>query len=686
MFNKNDPLIDSVTKIMKENQVRRNVTEAFNAELGIADKKALPHEHHAEYDKYLEEAIQEALKGNQHKIDANKNNKIDSHDFKLLRSKKEKKPEEHGVEAEREMASKGQKMYEEENLDEASYSSKKARAGEDIGKPGKMFSKIASSAAKRYGSEERGKKVAGAILAKMRSMKEQAGDTHDIQFADKPGQTFKAMGKNKDDLSTFNKDMASQPSSIQFPKEPGKTYYRDNQTGDYSAQRDTRAAKEPTDTSASSAGPKSIQFPGSATTYTRNTSGEYEAPKAAAKSSTPSSEKPKYQSSIYPDDARKAPDEVEKPRSSGATYNPQVKRTNTSIKKALSEPLKGSTSNTNRDRLNERKMTDAEMAKREEIVKSMKKGMAGFKERYGERAKDVMYATATKQAMKEATDIDSIMEEIAHNLNEKAYKMLEAPFHEAAAWFNSLSEEQFAMLDEQSFMDVLKSVATGGGQNPSSTAPKPTTSLSLGGASKQASAPPVGAGPGSRAEPRPYTGIGAMGGQGTAAAEKAKGTASIATGGAPSQASAMRDKAPTTSAPVNRADERPTPTPAPSAPRTSERVASQQANVPDSRNLRTAVKPAAGEGATGKALAAAGVSRADRLNPAFLKSQGITAKPGSAEANMALRAKMQSQRTAVANAENPKSATNAPTSSAMRPGQNVSGMRRGPTLGGGVRE
>ncbi len=29
---------------------------------------------------------------------------------------------------------------------------------------------------------------------------------------------------------------------------------------------------------------------------------------------------------------------------------------------------------------------------------TMKKGMKGFKERYGERAKEVMYATATKQA------------------------------------------------------------------------------------------------------------------------------------------------------------------------------------------------------------------------------------------------------------------------------------------------
>jgi len=51
--------------------------------------------------------------------------------------------------------------------------------------------------------------------------------------------------------------------------------------------------------------------------------------------------------------------------------------------------------------IEEREMTEPEMKKREEIVKSMKKGMAGFKERYGERAKNVMYATATKQAMKD---------------------------------------------------------------------------------------------------------------------------------------------------------------------------------------------------------------------------------------------------------------------------------------------
>jgi hypothetical protein len=49
------------------------------------------------------------------------------------------------------------------------YSAKKAVAGKDIGKPGKMFSKIAASAGKRYGSKERGEKVAGAVLAKLRA-------------------------------------------------------------------------------------------------------------------------------------------------------------------------------------------------------------------------------------------------------------------------------------------------------------------------------------------------------------------------------------------------------------------------------------------------------------------------------------------------------------------------------------
>jgi hypothetical protein len=55
------------------------------------------------------------------------------------------------------------------------------------------------------------------------------------------------------------------------------------------------------------------------------------------------------------------------------------------------------------DQVQEREMTSGETAERERIVKGMKKGFSGFRQRYGDRAKSVMYATATKQAMKEET-------------------------------------------------------------------------------------------------------------------------------------------------------------------------------------------------------------------------------------------------------------------------------------------
>jgi hypothetical protein len=70
--------------------------------------------------------------------------------------------------AHKDMVSAARKHFEEVEIDEASYSAKAARAGKDIGKPGKQFAKIAKSAAERYGSKERGEKVAGAVLAKLR--------------------------------------------------------------------------------------------------------------------------------------------------------------------------------------------------------------------------------------------------------------------------------------------------------------------------------------------------------------------------------------------------------------------------------------------------------------------------------------------------------------------------------------
>lgn len=53
------------------------------------------------------------------------------------------------------------------------------------------------------------------------------------------------------------------------------------------------------------------------------------------------------------------------------------------------------------EQIDERELSTGEAKKKEEYVKGMKKGLSGFKERYGERAKSVMYATATKMAKKD---------------------------------------------------------------------------------------------------------------------------------------------------------------------------------------------------------------------------------------------------------------------------------------------
>ena len=75
---------------------------------------------------------------------------------------------------------KNRPKFEETEIEEASYSAKAAVAGKDIGKPGKQFSKIASAAAKKYGSAERGQKVAGAVLAKLRKEEKLASLISDI--------------------------------------------------------------------------------------------------------------------------------------------------------------------------------------------------------------------------------------------------------------------------------------------------------------------------------------------------------------------------------------------------------------------------------------------------------------------------------------------------------------------------
>lgn len=75
------------------------------------------------------------------------------------------------------------------------------------------------------------------------------------------------------------------------------------------------------------------------------------------------------------------------------------------------------------ENVSESEMTKAQMAKREEIVKSMKKKMDEFKDRYGDKAKDVMYATATKMAMKEEAEIsEAVIDDLRKIVKSKSIK------------------------------------------------------------------------------------------------------------------------------------------------------------------------------------------------------------------------------------------------------------------------
>jgi len=90
-------------------------------------------------------------------------------DAPQFKGKSQKKRQQMAIAAKLTAERGGKKLGEEvQEIEEAGYSAKAARAGKDLGKTGKNFAKIAKSAAERYGSKEAGGRVAGAILKKLR--------------------------------------------------------------------------------------------------------------------------------------------------------------------------------------------------------------------------------------------------------------------------------------------------------------------------------------------------------------------------------------------------------------------------------------------------------------------------------------------------------------------------------------
>lgn len=74
--------------------------------------------------------------------------------------------------------------------------------------------------------------------------------------------------------------------------------------------------------------------------------------------------------------------------------------------------------------ISEKTLSPSEKIKKEKFVKGMKKVKGDFEKRYGERGKDVMYATATKMAKKES--IEEAMDLLKNVLSEKILRESEA--------------------------------------------------------------------------------------------------------------------------------------------------------------------------------------------------------------------------------------------------------------------
>jgi hypothetical protein len=79
---------------------------------------------------------------------------------------------------------------------------KKAKAGGDIGKPGKNFKKVSDKAAKKYGSKEKGEKVAAAAMWK--NIKKE-----DVQLNELSKETLKSYADKKGDQMFKDKKPAS---------------------------------------------------------------------------------------------------------------------------------------------------------------------------------------------------------------------------------------------------------------------------------------------------------------------------------------------------------------------------------------------------------------------------------------------------------------------------------------------
>lgn len=368
--------------------------------------------------------LKEELKGNQHKIDANKNGKVDAHDFKLLRAKKT--------------------MKEEEQIDEA-------------------FPTVADGEKSLRAKE--GKTSMGTVsktktgLVHTRDYEDDSDDTPAKKGRPTGGGAGKSTKKKKlsemiaaykekgidslyeePDNETFTKELKDQKAKFDGKKKGGdvakpsvqavKVEQYEEDDGPLSEEQlDEISLKTATSAYVKRMGREDDKSPVKAVkTMDRiakkhGVRGVARAAKAADKEYGINDKTHNKRKDFVRDVMSNVKEDVEqideadiysiKNKKTGQIYHhskyPITKNTQKfkQIKSAGGDHehatiyVNGKPIKEDVEQIDERTLTSGETAKKEDYVKGMKKSLSGFKDRYGDKAKSVMYATATKMAKKD---------------------------------------------------------------------------------------------------------------------------------------------------------------------------------------------------------------------------------------------------------------------------------------------
>jgi hypothetical protein len=432
--------------------------------------------------KAANQVMDEQLKGDQHKIDKNKNNKIDAHDFKLLRKEKGlnekmgqlsadltdlshadfqkeygkpkshfdptnfKKPVQPGKEMDRAkaLAQRGMasmKKEEVEDLSEASYVVKHDGVSDDAEDSAakKLFAGKTNVNSHMTKYESSAKKHADMLKSKgFKNVRIQTMNKEEVEELDEGTMTGITLGqKVKNKQGGYNQDVHHKGVKIghieAYKHRTGMRYgSHHDASGDGSAgNRDPEEsiadirwshAQHLKDTKVKKEQVESLEemFPGTPE-YEKKYGKAPQDMKKGEKKKTSQGEMEKTGKGVvhrrkfsemlevYGDNGIKGLFEalqdkeelIEEPTNAEFTAELEKAKNKAAGKDKADVAAAAVKSTKEMDEeveLEERELTDAEMKEREKNVKGMKKGVEGFKERYGKDAKSVMYATATRIA------------------------------------------------------------------------------------------------------------------------------------------------------------------------------------------------------------------------------------------------------------------------------------------------